>query len=129
MGCNIFAANERLHLEARLTILRSGLLWSLLIETVEENRSISGSNSTWVFLSFPYDSKALFIMKKLYRSETNKRLAGVCGGIGEMLDVDPTIIRVATVVLALVTGIFPFAVGYIIAWLVFPIGKQEASQT
>jgi phage shock protein C len=68
-------------------------------------------------------------MKKLYRSETNKRLAGVCGGIGEMLDVDPTIIRVVTVVLALVTGIFPLAVGYIIAWLVFPIGKQEASQT
>jgi phage shock protein C len=67
-------------------------------------------------------------MKKLYRSETNKRLAGVCGGVGEMLNVDPTIIRVATVVLALVTGIFPFAVGYIIAWLVFPIGKQEASQ-
>jgi phage shock protein C len=66
-------------------------------------------------------------MKKLYRSETNKRLAGVCGGIGEMLDVDPKIIRVATVVLALVTGIFPFAVGYIIAWLVFPVGKQETA--
>jgi phage shock protein C len=64
-------------------------------------------------------------MKKLYRSETNKRIAGVCGGIGEMLNVDPTIIRVATIVLALVTGIFPFAVGYIIAWLVFPVGKQE----
>ncbi len=34
-------------------------------------------------------------MKKLYRSETNKRIAGVCGGIGEMLNVDPTIMRVA----------------------------------
>jgi phage shock protein C len=68
-------------------------------------------------------------MKKLYRSETNKRIAGVCGGIGKMLDVDPTVIRVATVVLALVTGIFPFVVGYIIAWLVFPIGKQEAAQS
>jgi phage shock protein PspC (stress-responsive transcriptional regulator) len=44
-----------------------------------------------------------------------------------MLDVDPTIIRVATVVLALVTGIFPFAVGYIIAWLVFPVGKQDTA--
>jgi len=68
-------------------------------------------------------------MKKLFRSETNKRIAGICGGIGEMLDVDPTVIRVATVVLALVTGIFPFVVGYIIAWLVFPIGKQEAAQS
>ncbi len=68
-------------------------------------------------------------MKKLYRSETNKRIAGVCGGIGEMMDVDPTVIRVATVVLALATGILPFIVGYIIAWLVFPVGKQEAAQS
>jgi phage shock protein C len=116
MGCNILAA-----------IVRSELPWSLSIETIGENRSIPCSNSTWVSLSLLYRSKALFIMKKLYRSETNKRIAGVCGGIGEMLDVDPTIIRVATVVLALVTGIFPFAVGYIIAWLVFPVGKQDTA--
>jgi phage shock protein C len=64
-------------------------------------------------------------MKKLYRSETNKRIAGVCGGIGEMLDIDPTIVRVATVLLALTTGLLPFLVGYVIAWLVFPVGKQE----
>lgn len=68
-------------------------------------------------------------MKKLYRSETNKRIAGVCGGIGEMMDVDPTLIRVATVVLALATGIFPFIVGYILAWLIFPTGKQQATQS
>lgn len=67
-------------------------------------------------------------MKKLYRSETNKRIAGVCGGIGEMLNLDPTIVRVAAVVLALVTGILPFLVGYIIAWVVFPIGSQETAQ-
>jgi phage shock protein C len=68
-------------------------------------------------------------MKKLYRSETNKRIAGVCGGIGEMLNVDPTVIRVATVVLALTTGIVPFVIGYIVAWLVFPAGKQEPTQS
>lgn len=68
-------------------------------------------------------------MKKLYRSETNKRIAGVCGGIGEMLNVDPTIVRVAVVVLALTTGILPLVVGYIIAWLVFPTGKQETVQS
>ena len=68
-------------------------------------------------------------MKKLYRSETNKRIAGVCGGIGEMLNIDPTVIRVATVVLALTTGVFPFLIGYIIAWLVFPVGRQEPTQS
>jgi phage shock protein C len=64
-------------------------------------------------------------MKKLYRSETNKRIAGVCSGIGEMMDTDPTIIRVAVVVFALATGIITFIIGYVIAWLVFPVGKQE----
>jgi phage shock protein C len=68
-------------------------------------------------------------MKKLFRSETNKRIAGVCGGIGEMLNVDPTIVRVALVVLALTTGILPMAVGYIIAWVVFPVGRQETAQS
>lgn len=68
-------------------------------------------------------------MKRLYRSETNRRIAGVCGGIGEMLDVDPAIIRVATVVLTIATGIIPFVIGYIIAWLVFPVGKQEPTQS
>ncbi|MGA9365206.1 MAG: PspC domain-containing protein [Bacteroidota bacterium] len=68
-------------------------------------------------------------MKKLYRSETNKRIAGVCGGIGEMLNVDPTIMRVVLVVLALTTGILPLVVGYIIAWVVFPVGRQETAQS
>ena len=68
-------------------------------------------------------------MKKLYRSETNKRIAGVCGGIGEMLNIDPTIVRVALVVLALTTGVLPLVVGYIIAWLVFPFGRQETAQS
>ena len=68
-------------------------------------------------------------MKKLYRSEANKRVAGVCGGIGEMLDVDPTIVRVGTVVLAFATGFFPLLVGYILAWWIFPVGKQDAAQS
>ncbi|MDD4248763.1 MAG: PspC domain-containing protein, partial [Methanosarcina sp.] len=32
-------------------------------------------------------------MKKLYRSKKSRIIAGVCGGIGEYLDVDPTLIR------------------------------------
>ena len=43
-------------------------------------------------------------MKKLYRSQRNKKIAGICGGIAEMTDTDPTIIRLIVVVLALVTG-------------------------
>ena len=59
-------------------------------------------------------------MKRLYRSNTDKKLAGLCGGIGEMADVDPTIIRLIAVALAIGTGIVPFVVGYVIAWLIVP---------
>ena len=63
-------------------------------------------------------------MKRLYRSETNKKIAGICGGIGEMMDVDPTIVRLIVIMLGLVTGIFPFVIGYLIAWMIVPTGTQ-----
>jgi phage shock protein C len=62
-------------------------------------------------------------MKKLYRSRTNKKIAGVCGGIGELTNTDPTIVRLITVVLGLVTGFFPFFIGYLIAWWLVPEGN------
>ena len=54
-------------------------------------------------------------MTRLYRSETDKKIAGVCGGIAEIQDVDPTIVRLILVALALISGFFPLTVGYIIA--------------
>ena len=52
-------------------------------------------------------------MKKLYRS-SNRILAGVCGGIAEYFDIDPTLIRVAYVVLSLFSAAFPGVLLYII---------------
>ena len=43
-------------------------------------------------------------MKKLYRSNTNKKLCGVCGGLAEYFDIDPTIIRLIFVFLTLFGG-------------------------
>lgn len=63
-------------------------------------------------------------MKKLYRSPSNRKIAGICGGIGEMLDADPTIVRLVFVVLVLATGIIPFLIGYILAWWIVPEGNQ-----
>lgn len=42
--------------------------------------------------------------KRLYRSSTDKQIAGVCGGLGKYLDIDPTIIRLAFVALLIVGG-------------------------
>ena len=56
--------------------------------------------------------------KRLYRSETNKVISGVCGGLGEYFDVDPVLVRVVTVILTLSTGVAFFA--YIAAWIIVP---------
>ena len=63
-------------------------------------------------------------MKKLYRSTTNRRIAGVCGGIGEHFKVDPTMIRLVWVLASLLTGIFFGLLAYIIAWIIIPEKKK-----
>ncbi len=57
--------------------------------------------------------------KKLVRS-TNKVLAGVCGGIADYFDVDPTLIRVLYAVLSLFSAAFPGLLLYIILLLLIP---------
>ena len=57
--------------------------------------------------------------KKLTRS-TNKVIAGVCGGLAEYFDLDPTLIRVAYVVATAVMACFPGILVYIIMMLIMP---------
>ena len=57
--------------------------------------------------------------KRLYRSATDKKLCGVCGGLGEYFDLDPTLIRLVVVLLT----IFGFSTGiwiYILAAIIIP---------
>ena len=63
-------------------------------------------------------------MKKLYRSPNNMKIAGICGGLGELMDVDPTIIRLAMVILGIATGFLPFFAGYLVAWWIVPKAKE-----
>lgn len=58
-------------------------------------------------------------MKKLYRSKKDRKLAGVCGGLGEYFGIDPTLIRVGFVLLALPGGL-PGVLPYLILWIVIP---------
>lgn len=60
------------------------------------------------------------MQKKLYRSRENRMVGGILGGIGEFLNVDPTLIRVGFVVLDLATSVFPCIVAYFIAWFIIP---------
>ena len=62
--------------------------------------------------------------RRLYRSPDEKMIAGVCGGLAEYFDVDPTIVRVAYVLLTLVSGIFPGVVLYAVLAMVMPVTPQ-----
>ena len=55
---------------------------------------------------------------RLYRSRTNRKLAGVCGGLAQYFNTDATLIRVLFVVLALLGG--PGLVIYLVLWIVVP---------
>ncbi len=57
--------------------------------------------------------------KKLTRS-TNKMLAGVCGGIAEYFEIDPTLVRILYVALSFFSAAFPGLILYIIMMLIMP---------
>ena len=59
-------------------------------------------------------------MKKLYRSKEDSKLAGICGGLGEFFPVDPTLIRLAVIFMAIATGILPGIFTYIVGWVIIP---------
>ncbi len=56
--------------------------------------------------------------KKLYLSDDDKKIAGVCGGIGEYLNIDPTLVRLLWVVFSLMGG--AGIIGYLIGMLIIP---------
>jgi phage shock protein C len=66
-------------------------------------------------------------MGELHRSNTNKWFAGVCGGLGERVGIDPTIIRLIAVLLTLCTG---FLIGFLIyfIWMLVVSEDTKASR-
>jgi phage shock protein C len=72
-------------------------------------------------------SKYHFVyMKRLYRSGKDRILGGICGGIGEHIDVDPSIIRLVWILVTLLlfgTGIIVYAV----AWIIVPESPGEST--
>lgn len=66
-------------------------------------------------------------MKRLYLSRDEKKIAGVCGGIAEYMDLDPTIVRLIVVILALATAVFPMVFGYVLGWMIIPQKPAQSS--
>ena len=66
--------------------------------------------------------------KRLTRSSADYKIGGVCGGIAEYLDTDPTLVRVIWAVLAVVPGCFVGGVlAYLAAWIIVPKAPSLAA--
>ena len=63
-------------------------------------------------------------MKRLFRSNKNKMIAGICGGLAEYMEQDPTLIRLLVVLVALLTAVLPFVLIYVICWIIIPDEDQ-----
>jgi len=57
--------------------------------------------------------------KRLYRSSRDNQLGGVCGGLAEYFELDPSLVRIGAVLLLFVAGTGFLA--YLVAWLVIPL--------
>ena len=66
--------------------------------------------------------------KKLYRSQNNKVLTGLLGGLAEYFDLDASLIRLGFIVLVVLTGIVPFVLAYIIGALVVPLDPKMSEK-
>lgn len=62
--------------------------------------------------------------RKLYRSRTDRSIAGICGGLAEFFNADPTMLRLVTLLLMIFGGLSIWV--YIILWIVIP--EQPARQ-
>ena len=61
-------------------------------------------------------------MKRLYKSTANKKIAGVCGGIAEYFDIDPSLVRIGWVLLCFAVGTGILA--YIVAAVILPTDTE-----
>ena len=60
--------------------------------------------------------------RKLYRSRTNRKLAGICGGLGQYFNLDATLLRVLFVLLAVLGG--SGLILYLALWIIVPREPQ-----
>lgn len=67
-------------------------------------------------------------VKRLYRSKDNKIFAGVIGGLGEYLNVDPVLLRVFWIALLIFSAIIPGLLVYLLVLFIMPPHPEEGSK-
>lgn len=58
--------------------------------------------------------------KRLYRSEKNKVIAGIFGGLGKYTNIDPVLLRLIWILIVVFTGFVPGLIAYFLAIIIVP---------
>jgi phage shock protein C len=86
--------------------------------------------AAWILMPDVDAPPAALAPKRLTRSATDRKIAGVCGGLAEYLKVDPTAVRVLWAVLSIVPGAIVLGVlSYLVAWFIMPEAALPATTT
>jgi phage shock protein C len=117
------------YLDADVTLVR--VAWVVL--SVVPGGLIGGVLAylaAWLLMPDVDAPPAVVTPKRLTRSVTERKIAGVCGGLAEYLDVDPTAVRVLWAVLSVIPGAIVLGVlAYLVAWFIMPEAAVPATTT
>lgn len=67
--------------------------------------------------------------KRLYREKETAVLAGVVSGLAKYFEQDPVLFRLATIIMLIITGVFPVVFIYLAAWILMPFRNKQADYT
>lgn len=66
--------------------------------------------------------------KKIFLSESDKKIFGVCGGIGQAYDIDSSMVRLMMVFLCISTGVLPGVITYLASWFIVPKDSERPQE-
>jgi phage shock protein C len=65
--------------------------------------------------------------KRLMRSSTDTKLGGVCGGLAEYFEADPSVVRILVVLITIASGFVFGMLSYLVAWVIVPLAPAPVS--
>jgi len=90
----------------------------------KKNIFLASANFSDKYFTF-ITANIILIIMNLYKSNENRMIAGVCGGLAEKYFWDPSLVRIAAVLLTVLTGFWLGILGYIAAWIIIPDGSRK----
>lgn len=116
------------YLDADVTLIR--LAWVVL--AIVPGGIIGGLVAyvaAWAIMPSATVAPRVETTRRLTRSAVNRKIAGVCGGLAEYLDVDATVVRLIWAVLSVVPGCIVLGIiAYLAAWFIMPVNQAPIAR-